>query len=289
MLWATRARPWTFAGVAALTVVHRELAVYSLVALAMIEAVRGTLWTRAAGERWGLVVLAIVMARAIVDALRPFGRLRARLGRPAWPPDISSTGAVGAQLCADPSRWASRFTLLTTEHLTLLVGGEPGPLNLMGVTPGVGQGNPGLGFLGARASRRRPLLLGDLASSAFAEPAASARSARGGASAPGERLRLVPGGRRGCCRFWCIWLVACSQITLDSFRYDLLASLLPVGAVLVGVRRAAAPTQAGLVTALALWVAISAGDYLALAREIGSGTLSGLPRAGGRRYSSPAA
>ena len=192
LLWATRARPWTFAAVAALAVVHRELAVYSLVALAMIEAVRGTLWTRAAGERWGLVVLAIVMARAIVDALRPFGAMYGpgSIARPG-PLDISSAGAVGAQLCADPSRWASRFALLTTEHLTLLVGGEPGPLNLMGVTTGVGQGNPGLGLwvLGADDVGAAP---GDRPVVARRDAPRSARRRVGA----GERLRLVPGGRR---------------------------------------------------------------------------------------------
>jgi hypothetical protein len=266
LLWATRAQPWTFAGVAALTVVHRELAVYGLVALVLIEAVRGTLWTRGAGERWGLVVLAIVMARALVDALRPFGSMYGpgSIARPG-PLDISSAGAVGAQLCADPSRWAERFALLTTEHLTLLVGGEPGPLNMLGVTTGVGQGNPGLGLWVLGLSSAALLL-------AMARPSdpVTGRNQPAGGPAPaidfGWYLVAV-----GLLSILVYWLVACSQITLDSFRYDLLASLLPVGAVLVGVQRAAATTQAGLVTALALWVVLSAGDYLALAREIGSG------------------
>ena len=267
LLWTVRARRWTFAAVAAIAVNHRELAIYPLVALGLLEAARALLWTRAAIERWALVAVAIVTVHAAIDALRPFSAMYGpgSIARPG-PLDISSVAAVGAQLCADPSRWASRFELLVADHLPLLVGGAPAPLNLMGVTTGVGQGNPGLG----------PWVLGlTLAALIGAGLRWRSRDAGVGA-APVDAT--VPGTdfgwylvAVGAVSILVFWLVACRQITLDSFRYDLLGLLLPVGAVLVGVQRAGATTQAGLVTALALWVIVGAGDYLALAREIGSG------------------
>ena len=67
------------------------------------------------------------------------------------------------------------------------------------------------------------------------------------------------------------WLVACSQISMESFRYDLLAFLLPIGALLVGVHRASPPVTAGLVTAALLWFGIGAIDYGELAAEIRAG------------------
>jgi hypothetical protein len=67
------------------------------------------------------------------------------------------------------------------------------------------------------------------------------------------------------------WLVACSQIAIETFRYDLMAALLPCGALLVGVHRASRATTAGLVTAVLIWIGLGATDYLALAAEVRSG------------------
>lgn len=67
------------------------------------------------------------------------------------------------------------------------------------------------------------------------------------------------------------WLVACSQTAIETFRYDLMASLLPAGAILVGVHHASRATAAGLVTAVVIWIGLGATDYAALAAEIRSG------------------
>lgn len=83
--------------------------------------------------------------QGVVGALRPFGQMfgPGSSTRPA-DLDISSASAIGAQLWVDPSRWADRFHALVTERLPLLVGGTPGPLNLAGVSTGVGHGHAGL-------------------------------------------------------------------------------------------------------------------------------------------------
>ncbi len=265
LLWAVRGRPWTFALLAALAVNHREFAAYSLLALAAIEAMRGGLWTSAGLGRWSLAGLACVMARSTFAALRPFGAMFGP-GTTARPVDldISSGLAVSAQVCLDPSRWSSRFGALVSEHLPLLVGGAPGPLTDAGVTTGVGQGNPGLAVwvagltvaaLGLAIWHRRPA----------------------GAVANGDRS-VAPAGdfgwylsATGALSILVYWLVACSQISVESIRYDLLALLVPVGAVLVGMQHAGPPGRAGLATAVVIWLGLAATDYLALAREVASG------------------
>ncbi len=66
------------------------------------------------------------------------------------------------------------------------------------------------------------------------------------------------------------WLAACAQISVDSLRYDLLALLVPVGALLTGLRVSGRAWRAGVATATVLWVVLSADDYRALAGEVRS-------------------
>ncbi len=264
LLWVVRARPWTFAVVAAAAFSHRELVAYCIVALLALEAIRGVLWTPAALQRWTLALVALAAARAAIDAVRPFGAMFgpgtvARAGNF----DISSSGAIGTQLCADPSRWASRFEILTSNHLPLLVGGAPGWLNNAGVGTWIEQGHLGLGpwVLGMATAG---LIAGGWRRWREAPPTST------GGSIPKEDfgwyLMLV-----GTVSILVYWLVACSQIVMESFRYDLLAFLLPIGALLVGVHRASPPVTAGLVTAALLWFGIGAIDYAELAAEIRAG------------------
>ena len=148
--------------VAAAAFSHRELVAYCIAALLALEVIRGVLWTPAALQRWTLALVALAAARAAIDAVRPFGAMFgpgtvARAGNF----DISSTAAIGTQLCADPSRWASRFEILTSNHLPLLVGGAPGSLNIAGVGTWIEQGHLGLAPVGAGdghgGARRRRL------------------------------------------------------------------------------------------------------------------------------------
>ena len=129
LLWVVRARPWTFAVVAAAAFSHRELAVYCIVALLALEAIRGVLWTPAALQRWTLALAgAGGRLRAAIDAVRPFGAMFgpgtvARAGNF----DISSSGGHRYPVCARSRRGGRRVsTILSLEHLPLLVGGAPG-------------------------------------------------------------------------------------------------------------------------------------------------------------------
>ena len=67
------------------------------------------------------------------------------------------------------------------------------------------------------------------------------------------------------------WLVACSAISSDTLRYDLLALLLPAGALLAGMRSPGRAVRAGLVTATLLWTVVTADDYRALIAEAWGG------------------
>lgn len=278
LLWHFRARVWLFAITAAVAMAHRELTAYALLPLFLLDGLSGGLRARAAWTRWVLSGVLFLMLVAGLRAALPYSPMFGPNSRP-HPGDanFSSADAVRMQVCIVPERWPSRFRILTQEHLPLMVGGLPGPLNEIGVSTGIGQGNPGLaawvlgltvaglgGGLVTAWRRRRH----QLAEAAGRHPAGSAGPHP--PEIPGSALPwyLIAVGLTSAAVYW---LVTCSQITLNSLRYDLLVLLAPVGALLAGAQVKVRSWRAGLVTATVLWVAINADDYRALAAEVRSG------------------
>lgn len=262
LLWRLREHLWGFAAVLAFGVVHRELTVYAGAALLVLDITTSHRGVRAIAGRWAVAAALVVVAASAVDALRPFGAMYgpgsvARATRE----DISVADAVGAQICIVPSRWPSRGRLVVTEHLRLLVGGLPGPNWPLGVNSGMGNGDPGLG----------PWVLA-LTTVALLAGVAARRSgpaaAAAGIPAAAFAWYLVLTGGLSIAGYW---LVACSQVTVASAHYDLLAIYVPVGALLAGLGLPRPTVRAGLVTATLLWAALSFDDYRALAREVANG------------------
>ena len=265
LLWVVRGRPWTFAVVAAAAFTHRELVAYCIAALLALEAIRGVLWTTGgtsaldagAGGAGGRP-----RRRRRRAPLR--GDVRPRHGGPGRQPRHLERHGHRHRSCA-PIRPGGRraSSILTSRHLPLLVGGEPGWLNNAGVGTWIEQGHLGLApwvlgmsTVGLVAGGWRRWREAPATSSGDAIPKEDF----------GWYLILV-----GAVSILVYWLVACSQISMESFRYDLLAFLLPIGALLVGVHRASPPVTAGLVTAALLWFGIGAIDYGELAAEIRAG------------------
>lgn len=263
LLWLVRERRWAFGLVLAVAVVVREISLFPVAALLALELLHGGWRSREARERWAMAALLLACASATLDALRPHGAMFGP-GTTARVAQVDLTGgdAVMLQLCLDPSRWASRASLLAFEHLPLMFGGTPGEVLPVGINSGILHGNAGV----------RPWLLALLAASGLAAVAAWWRPPTPGAATTAGRVpkTALPGYLvlTGLASFGAYWLVACSQITVDSLRYDLLVTLVPIGAILAGLRWPSPLVRAGLVTATLLWCLTSAIDYVARADEV---------------------
>ncbi|MBP7778516.1 MAG: hypothetical protein KA371_15465 [Acidobacteria bacterium] len=264
ILWTLRARPWAFGLALGVFVAHREFSLLAAAALGALD-----LWHRRAtpgplARHWMIAALLVVATQAGVAAVAPHGDMYGPdSARRAGAASHTVGDAIAAQVCLTPSAWPARARRLVTEHLPLMAGGRPGPMFEVSISSGMGHGNPGLavwvlalivaGF-GARLlalrGRTRPL-----------EP-------RPGVPATALPGFLVAVGLLSTCVYA---LVACSQITQATLRYDLLVLFLPVGALLGGLTQPTAAVRAGLVTATVLWAGLNLDDYGALAREIRAG------------------
>lgn len=266
LLWIARARPWAFGIVTAGALVQRELTVYPLLALLLLDARHRGWRSRATVERWALAAVLATMAAATLAMLRPFGAMYGP-GTVAQTVDFETTSAkvVAAQICLDASRWPAHAAQLGREHLPMLVGGFPSHVSLIGVSSGIGQGNPGMatwvGLLCVAAL---------IAALARSRPAAPPRSRGPVDGIPGTALPafLI---LTGVISTMVYAFVSCSQITPNTLRYNLLGLFVPAGAILAGLAGGGRTVRAGLVTATLLWTAFSAADYGALLREIRSG------------------
>ncbi len=262
VLWVLRDRTWLFGAALGLFVAHRELSLYAALALGLLGLWHQRGPSRGMVRQWAIAALLVVAAQAAVQLARPYGAMYGPGTKAETRSlDLSVRTAVGAQVCVAPSTWPTRAHALITEHLPYMAGGLPGPIVDAGVNSGMGQGNPGLalwvlaitcvgvvsGLAGARQPRR---------------------------DAPGR----VPGTWLpayllvvGAISTSVYGFVACSNISPLSLRYNLLAVLVPVGALAAGLAPERRTVRAGLVTATLMWTALSAGDYAALAREIRGG------------------
>jgi hypothetical protein len=157
----------------------------------------------------------------------------------------------------------ARAAAVVGHHLPTMAGGAPGPLAEASISTGVGAGNPGLPVW----------VLALIAASLSAGVTPAQRRAPAAEPAGGAPDAALPAYLclTGLSSIAVYTFVACSAISLDTLRYDLLALLLPVGALLHGLGSASAPVRAGLTTATLLWTLLSADDYRALAAETRTG------------------
>ena len=189
---------------------------------------------------------------------------------------------IGGRVCFEPAAWPMRANLLLTDHLPRLIGGVPAPLRDYGVLSDVLSGVNGLGLwvgtltlIGLASGmwhwftvRRRPTSAA--AGLAIDSPVASgARATSGFDAAPTEIAHI--GGYLvlvGLISTVVYGFATCSDIRVETMRYNLLGVLIPVGALVMALQTwPLRAVRAGLGAAVALWCALNTGDVVALTRE----------------------
>jgi hypothetical protein len=144
LLWALRRRP-TLAGVIlGIALLHREFVIFGVVALAAVDALDGSLFTRAAGRRWwemlwtaSFVWLFAQWLKAFSPALGPGTSFSSSLAGHGSPLELAS------RFCFDASALASGFWRIVVTHWPMVFGVRPQPLLDFGIDSSVSQGLPG--------------------------------------------------------------------------------------------------------------------------------------------------
>jgi hypothetical protein len=267
LLWVARDRPWWLGGILGVGMLHREFVAYGAIALAAIDAMTAlTSPDRIAqagiiARRWAVAAVAFLAVRGVASVLRPFANGLGP-GTRGNDPQLLGTVAdtIGGRVCFEPAAWPMRMDLLVTDHLPRLVGGLPAPLRDYGVLTGVHSGTSGLAlWVGV-------LTLIGLASGGWCW-LARRRRVRPGATNEmahiGGYLVLV-----GVISTLVYGLVICSDIRVETMRYNLLGVLVPVGALVMALQTwTSTAVRAGLGAAVALWCAVNTADVVALTRE----------------------
>jgi hypothetical protein len=267
LLWVARDRPWLLGGILGVGVLHREFVLYGAIALVTMDAI-GALGSTAvkaragvAARRWGVAAVAFLAVRGVANAMQPFAN---GLGPGTYGDDplllATVVDTIGGRVCFEPAAWPMRAELLVTDHLPRLVGGLPAPLRDYGVLTGVYSGTSGLGlWVGV-------LTLIGLASGTwhwFARRRRAPTATLDDMTHIGGYLVLV-----GVTSTLVYGLATCSDIKVETMRYNLLGVFLPVGALVMALQAWTIPTvRAGLGAAVALWCAVNTADVIALTRE----------------------
>ena len=286
LLWVARDRAWRLGGILGFGMLHREFVVYGALALLIMDAVSalasGAVMNRAgiAGRRWAVAGIAFVAVRGVASVLQPFAN---GLGPGTSGDDPVLVGTVvdtiGGRLCFEPAAWPMRADLLFTDHLPRLIGGVPTPLRDYGVLTGVLSGVSGLGvWVGA-------LTLIGLASGTWHWLSVRGRMAPATAGLPDDprdaritgMADVAPAGMAhiggylvlvGLISTIVYGFATCSDIKVETMRYNLLGVFVPVGALVMALQTWRLPAaRAGVAAAVALWCVLNTADIVALAQE----------------------
>jgi hypothetical protein len=245
-------------------VLHREFTAYGAGALVILDVLgligRADWRSRAAAtaRHWTLAAVAFVATRSAAAALQPFASGLGPGTRGDDPDLVAATvETLGGRLCFDPASWGTRASALVTDHLPRLVGGVGAPLRDYGVLTGVFSGQTGLGlWVGA-------LTVAGLGSGAWHWWSHRRTGTSGVMAHLGGYLVIV-----GLISTVVYGFATCSDIRVETLRYNLLAVMIPVGAVIMALQAwRYAAVRAGLAAAVALWCVLNTLDVLALTRE----------------------
>ncbi len=274
LLWLAKDRPWICGAILGVGSLHREFVLYGAAALVAMDLGRMALARprTSAGmrhfvEHWTVVVVAVLGVHAIAASVAPFASALGP-GTTGADPAVASWAAdpVAGRLCIDPSLWPDRATTLVADHLPRLVGGMPAALQEYGVLSGVFSGRTGMGAWVAA-------LIGVCLAGGIWRARSDAAARQSGSDSEGPPaahwaafpiyLLLI-----GLISTVVYGFMVCSAIHVMTLRYNLLAVLVPVAALMVGLRAfTSPPIRAGIAAAVVLWCALNLSDVLALAAE----------------------
>jgi hypothetical protein len=264
LLWWLRRRPFALGLTLGIGFLHREFTAYGAAALLVIDALRianhgdRLAQLRERLRHWTIVGVMFVAIRVVAASVEPFA---STMGPGTTADDrvllAATAGTLGGRLCFAPDTWDTRVPQLLGDHLPRLVGGKGAPLQDYRVQTGVYSGQDGLLiWVGA-------ITLAGLAAGAWHWRAARSGSREAAGSHFGGYLVLVGAISTLVYGFW-----ACTRISVDTMRYDLLGVWIPVGALVMAVQTWRQPAvRAGFAAAVALWCLLNTLDVIALTRE----------------------
>jgi hypothetical protein len=266
LLWTVRRHPGWLGLVLGVGMLHREFAAYGAAALVAMECV--TLITSrlpatavgAAVRHWTLAGVTVLSVRAVAAALRPFAN---GLGPGTRGDDAvlvaTMVETVGGRVCFSPDTWPTRALQLVGDHLPRLVGGTPAPLRDYGVLTGVYSGQPGLGLWVGLIT-----LVGLTAGTVhWWHRRQTPDAACDHMPHLGGYLVLV-----GAISTFVYGFALCSDIRVETMRYNLLGVLVPIGALTMTFQTWRAPlVRAAMTAAVVLWCLVNTLDVAALTRE----------------------
>lgn len=141
LLWTLRRRALVCGVVLGIGFLHREFTIYGFVALVIIEALRGELFTREGALRRAVTVggaagiwLSVQWVKQFSSGAGP-GTSLADVYRPQ-----DNISALAERICVDPATVVTGFRKLATEHWPVLFGTLPQPLRDFGIVSSVWQG-----------------------------------------------------------------------------------------------------------------------------------------------------
>ncbi len=260
LLWAVRRRPWLCGLVSGIGFLNREFTIYGIAAMALLEAIDGTLVTRAGLARWtriagvaALVFLSIQGLEQISSASGPGTTVRDTFTA------SNNLAELMARTCVSPARAVAGAGRLFTIHWPAILGTAPLPLAAFSIESRVSQGLRGTSWLPAAI-----VLL-----SAGGIVLARSWRASGPASAPAPSPRfaqyLVVAGVFSVGGYL---FGRCGEVSFYSMRYELLSLLAIVG--LAGWFLSVRPPAALLAiwsVAFGTWIALLAVPHVRFAIE----------------------
>lgn len=150
LIWFLRSRPWVMGLVLGIGFLNREFTIYGVIALIILEAVDGRLFTRAGIGRYARAFGAAAAVWIMVAQLR---KLSSAAGPGTAVADLSTHLAANNlqqvidRLCFDPRAIASGIGGIFTTHWPELFGLERQPLTDFGIDSTVSQGMTGATWL----------------------------------------------------------------------------------------------------------------------------------------------
>ena len=132
VLWMLRRRAVAFGVVFALGFLQREFTVFGVVALVLVEAWSGELWTRQRAAHWLVVAIVFLGGREVVELLR---HTTAMYGPQAAPPrladGVTNVDLVARSVCLAPGHVVGNLHWLLTRNVPTFFGAQPQPAGFL--------------------------------------------------------------------------------------------------------------------------------------------------------------
>ena len=250
LLWVTRHRPLWCGIVFGIGFLNREFTVYGIVALACIEALDRTLFTRAGAARFARIIAVAAVVWLAVQGLKNVSS-GSGPGTTSAQTFAASNNIMGlvARICGSPAMALSGAGRLFSVHWPALLGTAPLPLTAFSIESRVAQGLPGASWL--------PLLF------VILSVAGIAIAPRSSPPRFSQYLMIV-----GLVSIVGYLSGRCGVVSFFTLRYELLSLLGLVG--LAGwflAVRAPRAWRLAWMTTLALWIAVLAIPHVRLVAE----------------------